>query len=207
MNPIRNHSLLALLLLVTLVIFTQLNSLSAEDSSTKAKTGEEKKRENMEFRAAICAHHISSGLWVVGRDYKRTTEEVIAQDIAPFTYFGWQPDFKYQIDEERKIVTVTAPGAPPRSARYTGDQGSTILPRGEVDVFFKPVKVPRNIPDASSQDWPMGEVGATTPVPDGVDSKAVAAALDWAMAQEEQNTAATFQHSSQNQCSTPQLET
>ncbi len=81
---------------------------------------------------------------------------------------------------------MTAPGAPPRSARYTGDQGSTILPRGEENVFFDPVKVPRNLPDASTQDWPMGEVGATTPVPDGVDSNAVAAALDWAMAQEEQ---------------------
>lgn len=36
----------------------------------------------------------------------------------------------------------------------------------------------------------MGEVGATTPVPDGVDLKSVDAALDWAMAQEEQNTRA-----------------
>ena len=190
MNPIRNHPMLAIPLLVALAIFTQFNSLSAEDLAAKAKAGEEKKRENMEFRAAICAHHISSGLWVVGRDYQRTTEEVIAQDIAPFTFFGWQPDFRYQVDEERKMVTVTAPGAPPRSARYTRDQGSTILPRGEADVFFKPVKVPKNLPDASTQDWPMGDVGATTLVPDGVDSKAVAAALDWAMAQEDQNTRA-----------------
>ncbi|KLU06005.1 hypothetical protein RISK_001856 [Rhodopirellula islandica] len=132
----------------------------------------------MEFRAAICAHHLCSGLWVVGRDYQRTAEEVIAQDIAPFSYFGWQPEFEYQVDEARKIVTVTAPDAPPRSARYTGDQSSTILPRGETNVFFEPVQVPRNLPDPSTQEWPMGDVGATVPVPDGVDSKAVAAALD-----------------------------
>ncbi|QDU95823.1 serine hydrolase domain-containing protein [Lignipirellula cremea] len=190
MKPFQIHPIFAIPLLTALALFTQPNALTAREPAAKANTREEKQRENREFRAAICAHHISSGLWVVGRDYQRTAEEVIAQDIAPFTYFGWQPDFKYHVDEERKIVTVTAPGAPPRSARYLGDQGSTILPRGKEDVFFQPVKVPRNLPNASTQNWPMGEVGATTPLPDGVDSKAVAAALDWAMAQEDQNTRA-----------------
>lgn len=190
MKPIQIHSLFAISLLAALALFTPPKPLTAQEPAAKATTAAEKKRENMEFRAAICAHHISSGLWVVGRDYQRTAEQVIAQDIAPFTYFGWQPDFKYHVDEVRKIVTVTAPGAPPRSARYTGDQGSTILPRGQDNVFFEPVKVPRNLPAASTQDWPMGEVGATVPLPNGVDSKAVAAALDWAMAEEEQNTRA-----------------
>ncbi len=155
-----------------------------------AETKSDGKQENLEFRAAICAHHLCSGLWVVGRAYQRTPEEVIAQDIAPFTFFGWKPDFKYDVDEERQMVTVTAPGAPPRSARYTGDQGSTILPRGREDVFFQPVQVPRGLPDAGEQAWPMGDIGATAPVPAGVDIKAVASALDWAMAQKEQNTRA-----------------
>ena len=190
MKPFQIHPLFAIPLCAALALFTQPNALTAKEPAAKAKASEEKQRDNMEFRAAICAHHISSGMWVVGRDYQRTAEEVIAQDIAPFTYFGWQSDFKYHVDEERKIVTVTAPGAPPRRARYTGDQGSTILPRGEEDVFFKPVKVPRKLPDASTQDWPMGEVGATVPLPEGVDSNAVAAALDWAMSQDEQNTRA-----------------
>ena len=128
-------------------------------------------------------------LWVVGRSYQRTPEEDIAQDIAqdigPFTFFGWESDFKYQVDEKRRLVTVTAPEAQPRSARYTGDQRSTILPRGKEDVFFTPVRVPRRLPDAAKQEWPMGDVGATEPVPDGVDIKAVEAALDWAMEQKE----------------------
>ncbi len=147
-------------------------------------------KESREFRAAMAAHHISSGLWVVGRSHQRSPEEVIAQDIAPFPFFGWEPDFKYEVDDERKTVTVTAPGAPPRTAKYNGDQGSTILPRGEKDVFFKPVTVRRNLPDAASQPWPMGDAGATEPIPQGVDTQAVAAALDWAMEQKEQNTRA-----------------
>ncbi|MEX2579213.1 MAG: serine hydrolase [Verrucomicrobiales bacterium] len=163
---------------------------SAAEPETNAASEEEAKRENLEFRAAIAAHHLSSGLWVVGRSYQRTPEEVVAEDIAPFSYFGWEPDFQYEVDEEKRMVTVTAPGAPSRSARYTGDQGSVILPRGEEDVFFEPVRVPRSLPDAAKQDWPMGDVGATEPVPEGVDAQAVNAALDWAMEQEDQNTRA-----------------
>lgn len=168
-------------LVVALAFLCQSKGLSAIDQAT---------RQNLEFRAAIGAHHIASGLWVVGRDFQRTPEEVIAQDLSPFTFFGWSPDFKYRVDAKRRLVTVTAPGAPPRSAIYTGDQGSTILPRGKKEVFFQPVRVPRRLPPADKQAWPMGDVGATQPVPQGVDSKAVAAALDWAMEQEEHNTRA-----------------
>lgn len=176
---------------VALTLFlAQPNGGRAAEPATRSKSDEKAKRENLEFRAAICAHHLSSGLWVVGRDYQRTPEEVVAQDIAPFTFFGWESDFKYQVDEKRRMVTVTAPGAPPRSARYTGDQGSTILPRGKEDVFFQPVRVRRRLPDAAKQAWPLGDVAATRPVPKGVDAEAVAAALDWAMAQREQNTRA-----------------
>lgn len=176
-------------LFVFLVFSWQSTVVSGADQSEQASSEESALRESLEFRAAICAHHICSGLWVVGRDYQRTPEEVIAQDIAPFQYFGWSPDFKYHVDEKQRLVTVTAPGAPPRSARYTGDQGSTILPRGQTDVFFDPVQVPRRLPDAASQAWPMGDIGATEPV-SGVDTDAVSKALDWAMKQDEQNTRA-----------------
>ncbi len=174
---------------IVLTLLTTLRELPAAEPAKGPQSDEEARLENLEFRAAIGAHHLSSGLWVVGRDYQRTPEEVVAQDLAPFSFFGWNPDFKYEVDKKQRIVTVTAPGAPPRSARYTGDQGSTILPAGNTDISFKPVRVPRRLPDAASQAWPMGDVGATDPVP-GVNSEAVAAALDWAMGQKEQNTRA-----------------
>ncbi len=184
----RSGLLTALLLAFTLPAAVEANPPG--DAAQTALSEEEAKRENLEFRAAIAAHHISSGLWVVGRKHVRTPEEVIAEDLAPFTFFGWQPDFQYEIDEARQLVTVTAPGAPPRSARYTGDQGSSILPRGEKDVFFTPVKIPSSLPDAASLAWPMGDRDAASPVPAGVDVEAVSAALDWAMDQKEQNTRA-----------------
>lgn len=159
-------------------------------SRAQERSPEQVARESREFRAAMAAHHICSGLWVVGRSTRRTPEEVLAQDVAPFPFFGWEPEFTYEVDDERRTVTVTAPGAPSRTAKYNGDQGSTILPRGAKDVFYQPVTVPRNLADAAEQPWPTGDAGATTPVPEGVDRQAVAAALDWAMDQKEQNTRA-----------------
>ncbi|MGH9938926.1 MAG: serine hydrolase domain-containing protein [Blastocatellia bacterium] len=143
-----------------------------------------------ESRAAMGAHHLCSGLWVVGRVYKRAPDEVLAQDIVPFRAFGWEESFKYAIDEKRRRVTVSAPGAPPRTAQYNGDQGCSILPRGVNDIYFKPARMPRKLPDAATQPWPTGDSGATAPAPDGVDAAAVQAALDWGMAQKEHNTRA-----------------
>jgi CubicO group peptidase (beta-lactamase class C family) len=143
-----------------------------------------------ESRAAMGAHHLCSGLWVVGRVYQRTAEDVLAQDIAPFQAFGWEESFKYTIDAKRRRVTVSGPGIPPRAAQYNGDQGCSILPRGANDVYFKPARAPRKLPDAATQPWPTGDANATTPAPEGVDATAVKAALDWGMAQKEHNTRA-----------------
>ncbi|HEV3062624.1 MAG TPA: serine hydrolase [Vicinamibacterales bacterium] len=147
----------------------------------------------LESRAAIGAHHLCSGLWVVGRGHKRTPEEILAQDIAPFKDFSWDSHFTFKVDPERHIVTVSGPGIPSRVAAYNGDQGCSILPRGESKVHFTPVPVRPNLPDASTQPWPTGDSGAmasTAPAPRGVDARAVAAALDWGMAQTEHNTRA-----------------
>jgi CubicO group peptidase (beta-lactamase class C family) len=145
---------------------------------------------SLESRAAIGAHHLCSGLWVVGRNYKRSAEEILAQDIAPFRDFSWDSSFKYEVDAEKRSVTVRGPEVPPRIAKYNGDQGCAILPRGETDIHFKPVSVTRNLPDAETQSWPNGDANASTPLPEGVNSSVLNSALDWAMAQKEHNTRA-----------------
>ncbi len=92
----------------------------------------------LESRAAIGAHHICSGLWVVGRVTKRTADEIIAQDIAPFRDFSWDKSFTYVVDDatqDRDGPRRRHPGA--RTAKFNGDQGCSILPRGETDVAFQ----------------------------------------------------------------------
>ncbi len=199
--PMRQVTQIVTFLVVVFVLFGDVRfdcadrtfasgGLLAAETLPEREPVDQDERESREFRAAMAAHHICSGLWVVGRSYKRTQEEVVAQDIAPFNVFGWEPDFEYKVDHQLRMVTVTAPGAPPRTAKYNGDQGTTILPSGAKDVYYKPVPVPRGLPDAATQPWPSGDVGATEPIPDGVDAEAVAAALDWAMEQQKQNTRA-----------------
>ncbi len=166
------------------------SALSAAEAGADRELSGQAAKESREFRAAMAAHHICSGLWVVGRSYKRTPEVVLAEDVAPFKCFGWEEDFEYKVDDERRTVTVTAPGIRPRMAKYNGDQGSTILPPGESDVYYKPAPAPRGLPDAATQPWPNGDLGATEGIPAGVKTEEIAAALDWAMDQDEQNTRA-----------------
>lgn len=139
----------------------------------------------LESRAAIGAHHICSGLWVVGRVTKRTADEIIAQDIAPFRDFSWDKSFTYTVDDAKRTVTVRGPKNAPRTAKYNGDQGCSILPRGETAIHFTPITVAKNLPDANTTAWPMGDLNATTAQNSGVE-----AALDWGFAQTEQNTRA-----------------
>lgn len=131
------------------------------------------------YALGIGAHHLCAGLWVVGRDHQRTPEAVIAEDIARFPAFRWEEAFTPTVDEATHTATVTHPRVGSRSARYSGDQGCSILPAGATDVSFEPVPVPRSVPDRETRDWPTGDRGAHA-LPPGADRAAIEAALDWA---------------------------
>jgi CubicO group peptidase (beta-lactamase class C family) len=145
---------------------------------------------SLESRAAIGAHHLCSGLWVVGQGFKRPAAQILAEDIAPFKDFSWDQRFTYQVDDAKRRVTVSGPGFDARTAQFNGDQGCAILPNGENAIHFTPISVPRSGPDPATTPWPTGDRDATTPMPDGVDASRLSDALDWAMAQREHNTRA-----------------
>jgi len=52
------------------------------------------------------------------------------------------------------------------------------------------VNVSSTLPNGSTQDWPLGDRNAVGPIPSEVNAAALNRALDWAMAQSEQNTRA-----------------
>ncbi|MBI3981742.1 MAG: serine hydrolase [Gemmatimonadetes bacterium] len=131
------------------------------------------------YALGINAHHLCAGLWVVGRDYRRTADAVVADDIKRFPAFRWEDDFRFAVDEATRTATVTDPRVGSRSAKYTGDQGCSILPVGAADVFFEPVVVKPALPDPATVDWPMGDRNAKADVP-GVNRAALESALDWA---------------------------
>ena len=141
-----------------------------------------------EFSLAINAKILCSGIWVQGRD----AELHAAADLKRFDHFGWGDDFTYEIDEEERRVTMSAPGVPARVAQHNGDQGCAVLPRGAEDVLFEPTDVGRDWPLAEWQRWPMGERLADEALPSEIDRDALEAALDYAIANHEhgQNTRA-----------------
>jgi CubicO group peptidase (beta-lactamase class C family) len=171
------------------LVLTYFALVVQSDAQSEVARGPFDPKYSLESREAIGAHHLCSGLWVIGKIYKRSPQQILAQDIAPFKMFSWDPQFKYDVDSEHRNVTVQMAGIPPRTARYNDDQGCSIMPRGETELHFKPTPVPRNLPDAAKQPWPMGDLDATTAVP-GVKADVVNVALDWGMAQSEQNTRA-----------------
>lgn len=136
------------------------------------------------------AHHLCAGVFVVGRDFPRPPDVVLARDIRPFDHFRWEEAFEYRVDHERLRVTVSAPGAPDRSAAYHGDQGCVIEDPDEPGLAFRPVEVPSALPDFRTQAWPTGDLGAHGPLPEGADREALDAALDRAMGPAGQNTRA-----------------
>ena len=88
-----------------------------------------------EFSLAINAKILCSGIWVQGRDPALH----VAGDLRRFDHFGWGDDFSYEIDQERRRVTLSSPRSPhDRVAQYNGDQGCAVLPRGMDDVQFTP---------------------------------------------------------------------
>jgi CubicO group peptidase (beta-lactamase class C family) len=91
------------------------------------------------------------------------------------------------IDYDSKSVSITLPSGVTRTAVYTGDQGCVCLPEGSNSLYYKPVKVKRGLPDASTTPWPLGDLLPHTPMPSYVDmarvSKAVEAAFEPAEAQ------------------------
>ncbi|HEX9580242.1 MAG TPA: serine hydrolase [Gemmatimonadales bacterium] len=131
------------------------------------------------YALGINAHHLCAGLWVVGRDHRRTADAVVADDIKRFPAFRWEDDFRFSLDQATRTATVTDPRVGSRSARYTGDQGCSILPAGATDVFFEPVAVTPALPDPGTQDWPMGDRNAKGVIP-SLNPAALESALDWA---------------------------
>ena len=69
------------------------------------------------------------------------------------------------VDRKRLEVRVTTKGGLTRTARFIGDQGCVSMPQDGSGLAFKPKLVPRNLPNAATTAWPMGDAlapGAAT---------------------------------------------
>ncbi len=94
------------------------------------------------------------------------------------------------IDRRGRMVHMTLADSITRTAKYYGDQGCVIHPMGEDSVHFTPVPVATTLPDAMTQEWPMGDVLPDEPFPANVDEAKVNEAVDAAFGDPDGLTAA-----------------
>lgn len=149
-------------------------------ASVAAETGARGRWEGERFVHGLAhlAKYLCSGIFVAGRE----RDDVLENDMRPTGILtGLGDDLTIDVDRTRRRVTVTAPNGPARTAVYHAGQGCTILPEGADDVFFTPVPVVPDLPDAATTPWPMGDLLPTDALPAEVDEHALMAALDRAM--------------------------
>lgn len=136
--------------------------------------------------AASYAKILCSAVFVSGRD-----AEEARRNSAYFLMPPQDRDARVsvQIDRDAKQVRATVRGIT-RTARLYGDQGCIIHQEGHDGIHFTPVSVRTSLPDAMSQEWPMGDAPSKAPWPSGLDKSRMQAAVDLAFSDPEGLTAA-----------------
>ena len=140
----------------------------------------------LEHNTSGYAKTMCSAVFITGLD-----PAVAAESVGYFTgpYEERKKVGKPVVDREKKEVRITLPNGVAVVARHFGSQGCIALPRGRRDVFFKPVDVPRRLPDAKTTPWPMGDL-LPGDLPTGIDRDKVKRAIDAAFEPAEALTSA-----------------
>ncbi len=94
------------------------------------------------------------------------------------------------IDRDNKAVHIDLPDGTRRTAIYTGDQGCGCLPLETKELSYEPKSITRNLPEASTTLWPMGDDTQNQPFPTELNQKKIMEAVDAAFANPEGLTAA-----------------
>jgi len=81
------------------------------------------------------------------------------------------------IDRVSQVVHVTLPNGTIRTAKYLGSQGCVTLPFGESAVHFTPVAVKSQLPDSTTEPWPMGDVLPKEALPAEIEAIKLSAAV------------------------------
>jgi CubicO group peptidase (beta-lactamase class C family) len=143
----------------------------------------------LEHNTSGYAKTMCSAVFITGLD-----PDVAAESVGYFTgpYEERKKVSKPVVDREKKEVRISLPNGTTVVARYYGSQsqGCITLPPGKNDVFFKPVDVPRHLPDAKTTAWPMGDMLPGDPLPSEINAEKLKRAIDAAFEPAEALTSA-----------------
>ena len=191
MNRIFSLLFLAFLLLNCLIINAQdaRSKLIARGAQLELKTAPYKAPpgDALSHHTSGYAKIMCSAVFITG-----LKPDFAAENVGYFTspYAERAKVGKPVVDYEKKSVSITLPNGVTRTAIYTSDQGCITLPEGSNSLNVKPVKGVRNLPDAATTPWPMGDVLPTDPMPSEIDRAKVEQALNAAFESAEAQPAA-----------------
>jgi CubicO group peptidase (beta-lactamase class C family) len=160
-------------LIAVVVAFALLGYLLKSNFYDRAGAGSEQKPSRDELGTAMNAKIVCTAVFVTGRE----PEEAIVNSGHFSGDFKRERITQLKVDRERKEVHLTLDNSFTRTAKFFGDQGCVILPRGKDGVFFKPVAVRTQLPSAANLPWPMGDALPGKP-PAEVDGERMRKALD-----------------------------
>ena len=129
----------------------------------------------LEHHASGLAKIMCSAVFITGLDPDFAAENV-GYFTAPYAIRGKLG--KPVIDRLGKAVHVTVPNGATRVAKLFGNQGCITLPVGQDSPAFTPLAVKSQLPDPSTQSWPMGDVLPQNPVPAQIDAAKVRQAVN-----------------------------
>jgi len=109
----------------------------------------------LEHHASGFAKVMCSAVFITGLDPEFAAEN-LGYFVCPYTERAKLG--RPVIDRAEKAVHVSMPNGITITAKYLGSQGCVTLPAGQSSVSFTPVEVKSNLPDPSTQLWPMGDV-------------------------------------------------
>ena len=129
----------------------------------------------LEHDTAGFAKTLCSAVFITGLDPNDAIE-----NVGFFTgpYASRRKVGKPVIDRDKREVRITMPNGTALTARYFGSQGCITLPPHKDDVYFAPVVVKSQLPDAATTPWPMGDLLPNEPLPSEIDATKVQRAID-----------------------------
>lgn len=158
-----------------------LSLLAQQDQAPPASLPEELKQVVSGYAAKVAASALFTS--------QRTLESVLEEEMAPDAPLQAlvRPFLQYTVDRERKRVTATVLGTS-ATAVFVEGMGCTLLHGDESAVLARARTAPT--PPVDPRPWPLGDSIGDTPLPDGVDGKALDAALRYAFADRDGRTKA-----------------
>jgi CubicO group peptidase (beta-lactamase class C family) len=132
--------------------------------------GDRLSHETAGFATILCG-----AVFLTGLDAKDAAANV-GGFTSPFNTRGEVKDTV--VDRATQTVRLTLTNGVTRVAKKYGSQGCIPLPVGADSVSFAPKVVTAKLPPADKTPWPMGDVLPKAPFPAGIDSSAIAKAVD-----------------------------